>query len=67
MCVCVCVCVCVCSLSVYPLPIVLLFSGPGNLDNWDPMMDDFTSPTFNTYDKGPGAHLPQPRAPEIKL
>ena len=40
-------------------------NGSANLDEWNPMMDDFTSPTFNVYSKGPGADLPKPQAEDL--
>ena len=43
-----------------------LCRGPGSLDNWDPMMDDFSSPTFNSYDRGPGASLSKAPVADVK-
>ena len=65
--ICLYVCFGVHVCMAHQILLLLSHSGPGSLDNWDPMRDDFTSPTFNTYDRGPGASLPQPKATEIKL
>ena len=36
-----------------------------DLSKWDPMLDDYTSPTFNRYQDGsPGSFLPSVNAPE---
>ncbi|CAH1257949.1 TDRD1 [Branchiostoma lanceolatum] len=33
------------------------------LGSWNPMEEDYTSPTFNSYDRGPGANFPNGLAP----
>ncbi|KAI8512530.1 Tdrd1p [Branchiostoma belcheri] len=34
-----------------------------SLGSWNPMEEDFTSPTFNSYDRGPGANFPNGLSP----